>query len=152
MLLSSVIKSIMQYCWRRKMRLNVVYTTKTMLQISLHFHWPKRDEIKCYNVISSCLFTLLLLFCSLSVWGLHQVALRRRRQVTFSSPSALFRSRQQVNKLISLTQRQGLMAGQSGFVFGRKRRNDTWKNFNYTEVANEMCWGNIWRELHLSYL
>ncbi len=33
--------------------------------MSLHFRWPKRDETKCYNVISSRLVALL--FCSISV-------------------------------------------------------------------------------------
>ncbi len=33
--------------------------------MSLHFRWPKRDETKCYNVISSRL--VVLLFCSISV-------------------------------------------------------------------------------------
>ncbi len=68
----TIIKCIMQYCWR----------LKTMLKC-LHFRWPKRDETKCYNVISSRLVTLLLLFCSISVscislQRLHQVALRKR--------------------------------------------------------------------------
>ncbi len=35
-------------------------------KMSLHFRWPKQDETKCYNVISSRL-VVLLLFCSISV-------------------------------------------------------------------------------------
>ncbi len=49
----TIIKCIMQYRWRIKTRLNVVYKIKTMLKMSLHFRWLKRDETKCYNVISS---------------------------------------------------------------------------------------------------
>ncbi len=62
----TIIECIMQYCWWIKTRLNVVYIIKTMLKC-LHFRWPKRDETKCYNVISSRLVALLLLFCSISV-------------------------------------------------------------------------------------
>ncbi len=40
---------------------------KNYAKMSLHFRWPKRDEMKCYNVISSRLVALLLLFCSISV-------------------------------------------------------------------------------------
>ncbi len=40
---------------------------KNYAKMSLHFRWPKRDETKCYNVISSRLVALLLLFCSISV-------------------------------------------------------------------------------------
>ena len=29
------------------------------------------------------------------------------------------------------------MAGQQGFVFGRKRRNDIWTHFNYIEVEKK---------------
>ncbi len=39
---------------------------KNYAKMSLHFRWPKRDETKCYNVISSRLVALLL-FCSISV-------------------------------------------------------------------------------------
>ncbi len=35
---------------------------KNYAKMSLHFRWPKRDETKCYNVISSRLVALLLLF------------------------------------------------------------------------------------------
>ncbi len=40
---------------------------KNYAKMSLHFRWPKRDETKCYNVISSRLVALL--FCSISVSG-----------------------------------------------------------------------------------
>ncbi len=55
----TIIKCIMQYCWRIKTRLNVVYILKTtkMSPFSL-------TETKCYNVISSRLVALLL-FCSI---------------------------------------------------------------------------------------
>ncbi len=61
----TIIKCIMQYHWQIKTRLNVVYKIKTA-KMSLNFCWPKRDETKCYNVISSRLVALLL-FCSISV-------------------------------------------------------------------------------------
>ncbi len=32
---------------------------KNYAKMSLHFRWPKRDETKCYNVISSRLVALL---------------------------------------------------------------------------------------------
>ncbi len=67
-------------CWSCDDDDNLMYTaisltnkneTKCGLQnenyakMSLHFRWPKRDETKCYNVISSRLVALL--FCSISV-------------------------------------------------------------------------------------
>ena len=69
---------------------NINYT-----KMFLYFHWPKRDKTKCHNVISSGLVSLsLLLFCSISVpcislQGLHQVALRRRRWLHFLKPCLL---------------------------------------------------------------
>ncbi len=42
----------------------MVLQNKNYAKMSLHF--PKRDETKCYNVISSRLVALLL-FCSISV-------------------------------------------------------------------------------------
>ncbi len=38
---------------------------KNYAKMSLHFRWPKQDETKCYNVISSRLVALF--FCSISV-------------------------------------------------------------------------------------
>ncbi len=40
---------------------------KNYAKMSLHFHRPKRDETKCYNVILSRFVALLLLFCSISL-------------------------------------------------------------------------------------
>ncbi len=60
----TITKCIMQYCWRIKTRLNVVYKIKTMLKCL--FIFVDQNETKCYNVISSRL-VMLLLFCSISV-------------------------------------------------------------------------------------
>ncbi len=60
----TIIKCLMQYCWRIQMRLNVVYKIKTMLKCL--FIFVDQNETKCYNVISSRLVALLL-FCSISV-------------------------------------------------------------------------------------
>ncbi len=40
---------------------------KNYAKMSLHFRWPKRDETKCYNVISSRLVALLLFL------GMHDI-------------------------------------------------------------------------------
>ena len=61
----TIIKYIMQYCWQIKTGLCSLQN-KNSAQVSLHFHWPKRDETKCNNVIST---TVCLAFCSpCSVW------------------------------------------------------------------------------------
>ncbi len=41
---------------------------KNYAKMSLHFRWPKRDEMKCYNFISSRLVALLLLLLLFSIF------------------------------------------------------------------------------------
>ncbi len=106
---------------------------KNYAKMSLHFRWPKRDEMKCYNFISSRYYYYYSVFlfpvfhfrgCIWSHCALPQAPL-----------AALFRRQQQTK--LCLTQRKGQMASQAGFVFGRKRRNDIWKNFYYIEVEKK---------------
>ncbi len=77
----------------------ILLTNKNETKCGLHnknyakmsLHLPKRDETKCYNVISSRLFALLLLFCSISVSQGCQVFAKEPSQLLLKTSPIAFR-------------------------------------------------------------
>ena len=50
-------------------------------------------------------------------------------------------------RLTTIQDTKWLMAGHPGFVFGSKRRNNTWKHFHYIVVEKKTKCGNRWGEI-----
>ncbi len=121
------------------MTLNVVYKIKTMLKCLFIFvdqNETKWNVITLFCLVSSRYYYYYYYFSVFLFPVFHFRGCIWSHCALPQAPLAALFRRQQQTKLC-LTQRKGQMVSQPGFVFGRKRRNDIWKNFYYIEVEKK---------------